>query len=158
MLKTMRAALILFALTLGVGCVQMPDMPRSREVDASKAADLVMQSWGRSVPAPRVFVIEDDGCAGPNNTGFVSPFPGQGCVGGLTMRKSDGYDEPRVYLVRPFDGKLSWDRCFVHELAHWVGYDHAIPGTWSDASDVGSMINQGNALLWLNPDVDLLTE
>jgi hypothetical protein len=149
----MRALLVAMLLAMSA-C--SPPLPEGQEVNVSKAADLVLDSWGYGIRAPGVFIVENDGCAGPNNTGFVSPYPGQGCVGGFTMRKSEGYDETRVYLVRPFDGRLSWDRCFVHELAHWVGKDHPIPGTWTDDSDVGRMVNQGNALLWAHPELDTI--
>lgn len=136
-----RAAAVWLAL-LTAGC---DPVPPAREVDATAAMRVVLEAWGeRPARLPRVFIVEPDGCAPPDATGFTDPMTGR-CIGGFERNREE------IYLVA--EETYSETNGLAHELLHVIGWDH-VADDWTSGEPGGQRVEAGSRALRARPDLD----
>jgi hypothetical protein len=113
-----------------VGCESFPP---GTQVDASAVERLILRYYGHEdAPMPTVFVVEDQGCAGPAASGFED---GGACRGGFTNRPES------IFIARPKSNRWS-DTGICHETMHWIGLDHPNAADWPEDSPIQMFITQ----------------
>jgi hypothetical protein len=106
-----------------------PPLPEGREINAHAAGSLVLESWGYGIKAPRVFIVEDDGCAGPRTPGSCRPTPARAARAASPCASQTATMSPASTWCAPFDGRLSWRRCFVTSAS-----STSWPTTWASTT------------------------